>query len=514
MSDVSESGPMVETQEFDGFWWLPSDAVFPEDGVVGIPVEPSKRLVGKLTIVDGKAELALLGNFGHTVLSETETERVYSPVPADVPRIHGFTSSGKPITLESCDVVASSVNLPGIETATYRARFALIGAWFTEGEAITFDELSVRLSELDAWVGVSGLARTMHGAEEDDSGRWVPSAWDLRYEPPAPIELDLGDGATATFDFGYSVSGFDAVSVRAEIAQHVSLYYRWEAESGIEELPKTVGRLRNFFTLAVGKPVTVLSATGYKDDHKSRGGDGASREPIRIFWQMGHNPKPRGSKLHPIQMLFRLPDVEDLGSLLNTWFARQDVFEPVFDLYFAVLYDPSMYSEVRFLLYAQAIETYDFRRRDPYELEPSEHDQRVREIVDSSPERWKTWLYTKLMGSNYRTLDQRLRDVLAECPAVTARIVGRTAEEFDAFVRAVKNTRNYYTHYTPQLEDKAATDLAERHVLTLQLRAIIETMLLRELGFSCDDIDHFLDRVQRYSDIQRFRVTPPGTETE
>ena len=57
-------------------------------------------------------------------------------------------------------------------------------------------------------------------------------------------------------------------------------------------------------------------------------------------------------------MLFRLSDAEpDIGSMLQTWLARQEVFAPVFELCFAMRYHPSMYNEVQFLLYAQAIET-------------------------------------------------------------------------------------------------------------------------------------------------------------
>ena len=158
----------------------------------------------------------------------------------------------------------------------------------------------------------------------------------------------------------------------------------------------------------------------------------------------------------------------------------------------------------RFLLYAQAVETYDFRRRDPYEIDPDAHSQRINAILGAAPDEWRDWLRMKLLSSNYRVLDQRIRDVLAECPTVSAKIVGATSEESDAFVRIVKNSRNYYTHYTPTLKPKVAEGAA-LYLITIQLKAIIEMSLLRELGFSNDAIDHLLDRARRYAEIQHFK---------
>jgi hypothetical protein len=105
---------------------------------------------------------------------------------------------------------------------------------------------------------------------------------------------------------------------------------------------------------------------------------------------------------------------------------------------------------------------------------------------------------------NYRTLDERIRAVLAACPDVSAKIVGATDIEEEAFVRLFKRSRNWYTHYTPKLKKQAAVG-ADLLLLTVQLRAIIEMSLLKELGFSDEAIDQSLERVRRYSEIRHFR---------
>jgi hypothetical protein len=121
-------------------------------------------------------------------------------------------------------------------------------------------------------------------------------------------------------------------------------------------------------------------------------------------------------------MLFTLKEAEPATStVIKKWLARQDRLEPVFNLYFGTLYHPSLYLEVRFLAFAQAIETYDYRRR----RKPGK-----------------------------KTLAKRTHDVLRQCRRVAKRIVG---DDTEAFVVDFKNARNYYTHYDPKLEKKAAS---------------------------------------------------------
>ena len=63
-------------------------------------------------------------------------------------------------------------------------------------------------------------------------------------------------------------------------------------------------------------------------------------------------------------MLFTLPEASpDISRVMRHWFAKQARLRPVFNLFFGTRYHPDMYLEVRFLAYAQAIETYDYRRR-------------------------------------------------------------------------------------------------------------------------------------------------------
>ena len=95
----------------------------------------------------------------------------------------------------------------------------------------------------------------------------------------------------------------------------------------------------------------------------------------------------------------------------------------VLDLFFGVRHHPGLTLEVTFLSYAQALETYDYRRRrKPGKL----------------------------------SLAERMASVLGQCRSVSKRIVGSDPDAESAFIDDFKNSRNYYTHYNPKREKKAA----------------------------------------------------------
>ena len=81
------------------------------------------------------------------------------------------------------------------------------------------------------------------------------------------------------------------------------------------------------------------------------------------------------------------------------------------------------------------------------------------------------------------------------------------------FIDEFKTSRNYYTHYNPKLEKKAARGSALL-LLSIQLQAIIEMSLLRELGFDCRSIGDILQRVRRYQEIEHFKAIVAKDEAE
>jgi hypothetical protein len=69
-------------------------------------------------------------------------------------------------------------------------------------------------------------------------------------------------------------------------------------------------------------------------------------------------------------------------------------------------------------------------------------------------------------------------------------------------VKAVKDTRNYCTHYDPTGKAKAASEPRDMHRLTVQLRGVLETAFLLDIGFTSEEIEASFDRARRFEEIE------------
>ncbi len=448
---------MVATHEYTGLWWLPSGE--------------GQRLAGTLTVTEGEATLELIGHFGYELLSETEVEKTYSLALAEQPRIVGLSTGGRPITLEGHRVANHTESFPGIPTATYTRNVTLIGKQFADGEEIGFDEISIRASDLNSWTQISGFKTKVGMEKHDEKDYYVFSNVEIRFEAPDDIEIALARSDRAFIRFNAPSEGIGPGTDHVALTQEAALHLRFAKRASLERVFDRVGQIRNFLSLAAGRPVAILSVIGYQDDYVREKTE--TPLPIELLWGIPHNPDPPTRPRDPSEMLFTLFEAKPaISSVMRSWFAKQARLEPVFNLFFGMRYRPNMYLEVKFLAYAQAVETYDYRRR-------------------------------RNPGNN--ALAQRMGDVLGECRTVSKRIVGTEPGDQATFIDAFKTARNYYTHYNPKLEKKAARGVALL-LLSIQLQAIIEMSLLHELGFDCRSIGAILQRVRRYEEIEHLKA--------
>lgn len=445
---------MIETREFRGWWWLPR--------------KPDDQLPGNLIVTRGEAELDLTGHFGHEVLAETAHEVVMSGRLTAQPRILGIDRDGKELTSEGHQSSSYSEHSAGVTISRYSRRITLVGRHFQSGEKIEFDEIAIRASDLTAWTQTRIIETK---AKRRKRGRgYVWGDVSARSKQLPDLEIALARGERAFIRFGAKFSGIDIWgrgSEHAELTQDTTLHLRFGRAKDLDYIFDRVGGVRNFLSLAVGRPVAILEVTGYRDDFA----DERTKlpHPVEILWGIPHNPDPPEKQRDAHEMLFTLPAVQaEISKVLRSWFAKQRRLEPVFNLFFGLLYNRNIELDVRFLLYAQAVETYGYRRgRKPVE----------------------------------RSFRDQVRDVLTTCATVSRKIVGN---DLDAFTAHLKVTRDFYTHYNPAKEPKAAKGIGLL-LLTVQLRTLVEMAFLRELGFGHRAIDSILTRARRYEEIDHFK---------
>lgn len=445
---------VIEEREYRGYWWLPEDE--------------GRKLSGTLTVTKGVVKLELLEDFGHQLISETDTEKTYSLSLEERPRILGISTDGKWITLEGHHGASTVKRFPGIPTSIYRRAAAFIGAHFEPGEEVGFNEIAIEASDLNAWTQVSGFGVQIGFEKHEEKDYDVVSRIGVTFEPPDDIEIPLARGERAFIRFHAPGEGLGGGTDHVTLRQEAALHLRFARRASFEHVVERVGQLRNFLSLAVGRPVAITTVTGYQDDLVDKRG---ASVPIELLWKIPHNPDPPKRRRMPREMLFTLPEAQpDIARVMRAWLAKQERLEPVFNLFFGSRYHPDLTIDVRFLLHAQAADTYDYRwRRKP--------------------------------GKDFVT---RIGNLLDRCNTVSKKIVGPSPADRQAFIEAVKVARNYYTHYNPKLEGKAARGGA-LYLLLVQMQAILEMALLRELRFPARTIDEILERVERYAEIEHFK---------
>lgn len=468
---------LIATYTYRGLWWIPS--------------APDEKLSGTLTIAKGDPRLDVVGDFGRDVVSESHGERAFSLSPADQQRVVGMTTDGRAVTLIDCTPVSEITSLPGLATAIYRARAAILGRLFGPDESIDFNEIEIRTTELERWVG-----HVPFPIEEVDAQNDAALA-KIRMTRPRTIEIPLASGERTYLRFEIHTSGLGNVTTDASLHYAAWIGLRFTERRDLAGTTQAVDQLRNFLSLAVGRPLTLLEVDGYReavDQHESR-------KPLRILYPAAHNPEPSARAVQPHQMLFTFVEARDrFAEVLGAWLDHHELLQPVFALYFGTLYNGSLYLEQQFIAFAQAIETYD-RRRRPKEKErdKTKHKEVVREILEAAPEQHRKWLQEKLAYSNELSLAKRLEHVLDACTNVTGRIVGK--QGVSDFIRSARDTRNYYTHWDPAMKHKAVTEPRDLYRLTLQMRTVLETVLLLELDFECRRIEGVLERAGRFNEL-------------
>lgn len=441
---------MFGRSELGGLWWEPDR----ESGV----------LLGTLLIENGQPTLRVLESF------RRDSSRIVQHGDRSIdlqkkPRIVGEGDDGSPVTLE---MARETGKTDQSRVVGYHVQVALVGKRFDQDEEVAFDEISMGATDLNAWTGVSGFRSTLETERLDEDDRVGVVATEVRYEAPEDIQIPLPNGEEISISFNCLGKGLGRHSDRVELEQEASLRWRFSQPIGLYEIFERVGQIRNFLSLAVGRPVSITTVTGVQNSYTYLGTD--HPRPIELHWHIPQNPEPPEDHRRPRQMLFTLAEAEpDPSAVLGRWIERQQRLEPVFNLYFGTIYHQDQYLEVRFLNFAQAIETYDIRRR--------EHPERL-------------------------TLAVRARDVLSLCERVSERIVG---DDIESFIVAFRDARNYYTHYDPELEGRAPRG-GRLLLLATQLQTALEMSLLRELDFPCLAIEEILDRGGRFGQIELLRA--------
>jgi hypothetical protein len=483
-------GTMLEELELNGYWWLPS--------------VPEGTVPGTLHVSRADIRLELLGGFAQPATGlESDTPEGDGPretvlelgsFVADQPRILGQSQNGDQVTLERCSGRSRRLALPRFATSEYGPNIVLIGAWFGPGDEVAFDELEIRFSDLDVWASAPGLA-TNH-VRTSDAGPSLPRPTSM---PSNPIEVALDAETTLRIELSPPVVGTRVAPSGTQVLPAPTIKLVFGTRAGLERSLTYVEQLRSFFSLAVGRPVRVLSVHGVENPPNAVvQGPGSVRPPrhgleVEILDRPVGGLEAAGQELQPEELLFSLADVQpSLQRILVTWFSRQQLLRSVVARYFRLVHTPPATAELELEDLTRVLETH-YRRTAGPPPKTAEHQDRLEAILSSTPEKLRRWLEKRLEHSHEPTLSRCLKETLARCPAITSRVIG-DKEAQKTFRHQVALAGDDAASLDPPANPDGSAPAADLSALMRRLRALADMTLLLEIGLSCDEVATIFER--------------------
>ena len=470
---------MEEGFQYEGYWWLPEN--------------PADKISGQLIFVPGeKIALTLRGAFG----DNSDKKSLFKPEFIQPRLILGVDSrTGKEITISECQQISGTTVFAYTEfhTTFFIGKTIFVGVHFETEEQLKFKSISVRFSGSEIWAGKKPIVVE----SLDDFQNEV-----IRYESPASSTIVVDDTLIRILFLGpANVYSSEQVTISYKTAVEITP----KEEKNFSEYLAIIRRLQNFFSLAMGASVYPIEIFGHSQANRK---ETVKRKdffpPIDISYLVPSWPKELKA-YNRSEILFQLPMIEaNLETYIQNWFHKYELLKPAINLYFSVLYNPQNYVEIRFLSLTQAIETYHRRLfggkyQDDEEYLAGIYHILTKEIPDNINSDFKKSLQMRLRYGNEFSLRKRLREVIRSINNVLDFDFVTLGKKREEFIDKVVDTRNYWTHYSPELINKVEQLGEDRLILITSLQLLLEVNFLRDLGFEEDAIKDLIKKSYRYN---------------
>ena len=464
---------LEESYQLKGEWWLPSD---PKNGTIG--TLDLKGRDGAFLDLDDR--LAVTADFGKLT---------------NHPVVLGVTYTGRDVTLCDCWQERVTIFSSGRSSNLYRVKIVYIGRHFDSEEQIKLSAARVWLFNADEWIDRSGFTL---------SARTTVENLNIKYS--LPEEIPLYDTADSKLSIGFSVRGPKRTPVQknVELSQEAYLNVLLAGGKNLGDYLRTSSAIQNFLSLAIRGPVYPKKIqVVYRNE---------TRNPIDVYCTIV--PRPASRLKLPFEMVFTYPEISAKArSMVNLWLCKWPRLQPICDIYFSTVYGRELYMENKFLGMTQILESFHrrFIKGQYQSVEDYNRDiypNLVAAIPNGIDPAYQTSLKTRMKFNYEYSLRKRLRDLIERTPKpIIGLLLGTDARASNCFVGQVIDTRNYFTHYTKELESKAARG-EELYWLYNKMKILCEMIFFREMGLCLKQIEKFMMSNDEYlQEFERGRGT-------
>jgi hypothetical protein len=442
-------------------------------GYFWLPEKDNEKIPGVLTIKDGgDIELEIVGYFDEEIVTISNNN-------SHLGRIIGHVEKDGLVTLENCFYTEQNYSFfGGISKSKVCVNQVLSGVAYEKDEIVTFNTLSFSVDCMDEWVGISGITV---------NSDWNNKITSIIYSPPDNIVYSLDNGMELCICFAYTVPFFAKVN-EAKITQKAYFKLKSDSLKPLNDFISLVYKIVNFMCFAIDDTISLknVSATSSEIQRESSGSKNTPIE-IKIFY----SSIPYVAKI-PIktsnQMLFNYGIIKtNAQSIFNNWINAYEVISPALNLYFSTKVGAQKYLDGKFLSLIQGLETYQRRTNDEQLMNTDDFNKLVETIMKNCPEENKEWLNGRLRYGNEINLAKRIKSIMEPFK----NFLGNNRER-EKLIRKIVDTRNYYTHYNKDLENKAA-DGTELWQLCQIMEFIYQLHFLRVIGFTDLEITNVVE---------------------
>jgi len=458
---------LYSTFEFKAEWFLPNNK---EQTIFGIlNFNPSLGI-----------KLELHGDFKEANLLKDRQE--------DFDIIIGITSDNKRITLYRCSETSHSKSFGEnrlIELTTYTVLYVFKGIHANSIDKLLFNKISARIFNLDEWLGIFGLSNyTM----PDESNKYTI---EINYKLPDKIKFEVDSTTTGYFNFIINHPIILSFSKNIHLNQYVKLEFDFEKELDIYSSIDYLSSFQCFLTFALYESTAIKSIEVYSNHYLDECEPGKYAQiPIEVFYKPYSNNTIELA--HKAFMLFTYKNIQNkFPSIIQKWYSNKELLGACVDLMFEQFLN-KRFSENTFLNLAQAAETFHARLYNHTKMPKEDYKKMKDDILSIAPSKYHDWLKEQFNFGNNLNLHNRLSELVDK---YSNHIIDKMIIDKDLFIKQIKDSRNYYTHYSKSLEKKALKG-SELYYLTKKLQILLVCALLMEIGVPKDDLILSLDKLK------------------
>ncbi len=452
----------MDSFEHLGYFWVPDD--------------PERKQPGKLSfdpVTGGKLEL--YGNLEHSA----NRPAVFNPGRTiDIILGEVFQSL---VTLRNCLVnyaEASWGPTTASQSTVLRIGCIFLGEHFASSDKLTFRELTVGFTYLNAWIGRSGIERKWD--------RISNGHYEITYDRPEPVDIEHNGLKLSIYAAWVSTGAANEAGIRANY--RISLTP--DESLHIDKYREIVDdHLRSFLSLATGRTVFPVDLRIWQT------------KDVRIFYRM-RGYETEDESVSPWPMLFTFSDIESqLRKYMANWIDMNYRLRSVMWQFYWIQYQPVLHLETSFLLLAQALE--GFHRivcggvyQNDKEYEPVKQAL-IAAIPDSVSGSHRDKLKAMIKYGFEYSFRKRLETIcgryLENCSEVVEDLLGDRRQ----FALGITKIRNTLTH--PDV--RRSVDELENDDLFYNIRRmqmLMRICFLKEMGFPPGEITRLLNKNQEY----------------